>query len=240
MAEGWPDSSARRILSSSQGGSSALKLNGSPKICIALLSGVLLGACQQQSLPSPRNSSLPVAEKVPEIEGQKISEPVAVESTAVAFLRKYCYDTQGDTSSVQALVAAEGLRSVDGADSGYSKAPQRGERQLYRLAGGESASDTMDLVVSSVGPCGVKVNGPAAATLEEEVVTAFKALKVPTPASPSVRAGVFIPYGTQISPVDVRRFGLINTMTSNRSPDAVVVYIPPGQAEEVLRSAGVR
>lgn len=217
-----------------------MKLNGLPKMYIVLAGVILMGACQQQSPPSPPSSSALVAEGTADIEKSNVSEPVVVESAAVAYLRKYCYDTRGDTSSVQALITTDALRIVDGAKSGYSKAPQRGERQLYRLAGGESTSDTIDLVISSEGPCGVKVNGPAAVSLENEVVTAFKALKVPTPTSDSVKAGVFIPYGTQVSPVDVRNFGLINTMTSTRSPDAVAIYIPPGQAEEVLRGAGVR
>ena len=166
--------------------------------------------------------------------------PIAQEAYAVPTFRAYCFDTKSDPAKVQAMIAAQGLQRVDEATNGYTKVPQRGTRQIFRLPGSGAASNTFDLVVSDLGVCGLRVRGPAAESLEGDVVAGFQALMLPAPQPSSVKAGVFIPYGKALSASEVREHGLVNTMTSTAAAEAVVVYIPPAQAVEVLNNAGMR
>lgn len=165
--------------------------------------------------------------------------PTAPEPYAIATFRAYCFDTKSDPARVQAMITSQGLQSVDGVTNGYTKTPQRGARQIFRLPGSGSASDTFDLVVNDAGACALRVRGPAAERLEGDLVAGFRALRVPAPQSQSVKAGVFIPYGKAVSAGEVREHGLVNTMTTTAVAEAVAVYIPPSHAVEVLNNAGM-
>jgi hypothetical protein len=136
------------------------------------------------------------------------------------------------------MIASQHLQSIDGATNGYAKTPQRGTRQIFRLPGSGSTGNTFDLVISDVGACALRARGPAANTLESDFVAAFRPINIPAPQPPSARAGVFIPYGTAVTDSEVRKNGLVNTMTG--SGEAVLIYIPPRQAIEVLRNAGMQ
>lgn len=108
---------------------------------------------------------------------------------------------------------------------------------MYVLPSVDNEASSLNLVINNLGVCGIQVSGQASAALEADVIKSFKAFRVPAPQSPAVRAGIFIPYGSSISEQDVRRYGLINTMTSDAKSISMVIYIPPQQAEEVLANA---
>ncbi|HDS1088771.1 TPA: hypothetical protein QDZ57_001906 [Stenotrophomonas maltophilia] len=205
--------------------------------------GTLLVACQPGGTPAPSRTApdavehSPQADSPADVPSEAPSASGVEESSAIASFRKYCFDTQSDTSKVAQLIEADALQPADEAASGYSKSPQRGQRKMYVLPSVDNEASSLNLVINNLGVCGIQVSGQASAALEADVIKSFKAFRVPAPQSPAVRAGVFIPYGSSISEQDVRRYGLINTMTSDAKSISMVIYIPPQQAEEVLANA---
>jgi len=220
-----------------------LKANAFGGSVFAGAMGTLLVACQPGGTPASGGTAPVAAEHSPQVSSpadvpsQAPSASSVEESSAIASFRKYCYDTQSDTSKVAQLIEADALQPADEAASGYSKSPQRGQRKMYVLPSADNEAPSLNLVINSLGVCGIQVSGQASAAVEADVINSFKAFRVPAPQSPAVRAGVFIPYGTSISEQNVRRYGLINTMTSDAKGIAMVIYIPPRQAEEVLANA---
>jgi len=220
-----------------------LKVNGFGGSVFAGAMGALLVACQPGGTPAPGGAAPVAAEHSPQVSSpadvpsEAPSASSVEESSAVASFRKYCYDTQSETTKVAQLIEADALQPADEAANGYSKSPRRGQRKLYLLPWADNEGSSLNLVINNLGVCGIQVSGQASAALEADVINSFKAFRVPAPQSPAVRAGVFIPYGSSISEQNVRRYGLINTMTSDAKSIAMVIYIPPRQAEEVLANA---
>ncbi|MHC1677799.1 hypothetical protein [Stenotrophomonas maltophilia] len=220
-----------------------MKANGFGGSAFAGAMGALLVACQPGGAPAPVGTAPVAVEHSPQVSSpadvpsEAPSASSVEESSAIASFRKYCYDTQSETTKVAQLIEADALQPADEAASGYSKSPQRGQRKTYLLPSPDNEGSSLNLVVNNLGVCGIQVSGHASAALEADVINAFKAFRVPAPQSPAVRAGVFIPYGSSISEQNVRRYGLINTMTSDAKSIAMVIYIPPRQAEEVLANA---
>ncbi|MEB2183816.1 hypothetical protein VDS28_18890 [Xanthomonas campestris pv. campestris] len=220
-----------------------MKANGFGGSVFAGAMGALLMACQPGGTPAPVGSAPVAVEHSPQVSSpadvpsESPSASSVEESSAIASFRKYCYDTQSDTAKVTRLIEVDALQPADEAANGYSRAPQRGRRQMYTLPSKGNETSSFNLVINNMGVCGVQVSGEAAAALEADVIKSFNAFRVPAPQNPAVRAGVFIPYGSSVSEQNVRRHGLINTMTSDAKSVAMVIYIPPLQAEEVLANA---
>lgn len=231
-----------------------MKATGFGALLLGGVIGVSLAACQPAETPPPSKKAAAAldakasqAATTPEakaLEATDLEAPSAVrpesdveQSSAVASFRRYCYETASDPVKVATLIESDKLQQADDAASGYTKSPQRGARQIYVLPSIEGKNDSLKLVVNNVGVCGVQVSGDAAAEVEADVIQSFSAFRVPAPQSPAVKAGIFIPYGSSISEEAVRKHGLINTMTSTAKGVAVVIYIPPAQAEDVLANA---
>lgn len=226
-----------------------MKATGFGALLIGGVIGVSLAACQPAETPPPSkeaeaalDAKVSEANTAPDATAPEAPSAATLvsdvgQSSAVASFRRYCYETASDPVEVAKLIEADKLQQADDVASGYSKSPQRGARQIYVLPSIEGKNDSLKLVVNNIGVCGVQVSGDAAAGVEADVIQSFSAFRVPAPQSPAVKAGIFIPYGSSISEEAVRKHGLINTMTSTAKGVAVVIYVPPAQAEEVLANA---
>lgn len=206
------------------------------KTVFILASLSMTAACQHDRGESGSTTAPSAAASVAADAPDASSPAKQPEPFAVTAFRRFCVDTQGDPARIAGLVASEGLHaSTD--NKAYSRPPQRGTRDVYRLSAPAGDTATFDLAVSSAGGCAIRMHGPGAQNVEAAFVSAFDALRVPAPQPPNGRAGVFIPFGKAITAADVGQHGLVNTMTASTSDDSAIVYIPPPQALEVIREA---